>query len=192
MCSKGTGLAQDLAASSWRAAWASCGAVLSCRPLPAGSAGWASPASRPVTQHPPPAQQDFCPLPVSAASYLDPGKVSCSTCPDARSWGPPGPGSAPGRHGPSGPALGSPAHLCADRSGVHLPLHAVLHLTGEYLLPRQPGHQLVLTVFTIHAMPGPGVGPLSLGAPSTLELSKSRVEATVPLDPLSACLGLRL
>lgn len=158
-------LVPGLRAGAGGPAWASCRTVLSCRPSAGREVRRCTSSLPPGDSAPSPSTKGLLPLPVPPASYLGTCKVSSSTCPDARSWRPQGPGSARCWDGHSGPALGPPIHLRADHPGAHLPLHAVLHPTSEYLLPRQPGHQFAITVpLIIHAKAGGRGGtPLSGG-----------------------------
>ena len=92
------------------------------RPLP--WTFWVPPASRPMTQHPHPAREDFCSLPAPAASRSYPSRVSQQHLPSMQKVGAPG-GQGQARSGRG--ALG--------RSGVVLLTYvlAALELTCLFM-----------------------------------------------------------
>lgn len=160
------------------------------RPLP--WALWLPPASRPMTQHPRPAQEDFCSLPAPAASRSYPGRVFQQHLPSMRKVGAPGgQGQAPSGMG----ALG--------RSGVVLLTYvlAALELTCLFMqfsimpVSTLPQAACPIPLAFLLAPAGPMVQPdaarlLSLGPLPILELSQLRHPGTVPLGPPSASPGL--
>ena len=137
------------------------------RPLP--WALWVPPASRPMTQHPRPVQEDFCSLPAPAASRSYPGRVFQQHLPSMRKVG------APSGMGPLG------------RSGVVLLTYvlAALELTCLFMqfsiMPVSTLPQVAWPgpITLLWALAGPAVWPdaarlLSLGPLATLELSQLR------------------
>ena len=160
------------------------------RPLP-----WAlcvPPASRPMTQHPRPAQKDFCSLPAPAASRSYPSRVFQQHLPSMQKVGAPGDqGQAPSGMG----ALG--------RSGVMLLTYvlAALELTCLFMqfsimpVSTLPQAACPIPLAFLPAPAGPTVQPdaarlLSLGPLAVLELSQLRHTGTVPPGPPSASPGL--